>query len=315
MNRSARLLLIVFALCLGSTHAHAALSCTPTATSLVFGDVSSAVVNNQAADTTATISYTCTGASHNSTIRVCLELDYFNASNTRSMTSGGNTLNYQIYKDSARTQVWGNGTDGNVLTVDLAADNAGNASGSSTMYGRILTGQTTAPTGSYSHSMPGSSDNRLTVAQGTASPCTSITSGSKTFSLTNTATISNYCTVSATTLAFGSVANLSSVVTSTNTVSALCSSGTAYNIGLDGGTTGATDPTLRKMSFSTNQITYGIYRSSGTTQPWGSTIGTNTASGTGSGLTQNYTGFGRVPVQSQPNPGNYSDTVVVTVTY
>jgi spore coat protein U-like protein len=94
-----------------------------------------------------------------------------------------------------------------------------------------------------------------------------------------------------------------------------CTNSTPYTIALDGGTTGATDPTQRKMSKASERITCGVYRDSNRTQPWGSTQGTNTASGTGSGASQNFTAFGRVPVQTSPSPGNYADTVVTTITY
>jgi spore coat protein U-like protein len=48
---------------------------------------------------------------------------------------------------------------------------------------------------------------------------------------------------------------------------------------------------------------------------WGSTVGTNTESGTGTGSTQSLTVYGRVASQTTPNPGTYSDTIVVTVAY
>jgi spore coat protein U-like protein len=53
------------------------------------------------------------------------------------------------------------------------------------------------------------------------------------------------------------------------------------------------------MQSDANNITCGIYRSSGTTQPWRFTTGVE-ATGTGSGSTQNFTGFGVVPVQTTP---------------
>jgi spore coat protein U-like protein len=80
-------------------------------------------------------------------------------------------------------------------------------------------------------------------------------------------------------------------------------------------TSGATDPKQRKMQSGANNITYGIYRSSGTTQPWGSTTGVNAVTGTGSGSTQNFTGFGVVAVQTTPPPSTYSGTVIATMTY
>ncbi len=53
----------------------------------------------------------------------------------------------------------------------------------------------------------------------------------------------------------------------------------------------------------------------GAEQPWGNTIGTNTVAGTGDGTQTNYTVYGRVPAQTTPSAGFYSDTVVATVTY
>src|SRR5262249_50452515 len=106
-----------------------------------------------------------------------------------------------------------------------------------------------------------------------------------------------------------------SVNTGSTTLTTTCSSTTPYTIGLDGGTTNASDPTLRKMSKSSETITYGLYRDGSYTQPWGSTINTNTASGTSTGSGQKSTVFGRVPAQTTPSPGSYSDTIVITVTY
>ena len=69
------------------------------------------------------------------------------------------------------------------------------------------------------------------------------------------------------------------------------------------------------MTFSGANVTYGLYRDAARSLAWGSTIGTNTASGTGTGLTQTQTVFGRMPTQTTPKPGAYSDSVVVTVGY
>ena len=88
-----------------------------------------------------------------------------------------------------------------------------------------------------------------------------------------------------------------------------------YTVALNGGNDAATDPTLRKMSKGAEKITYGLYRDAARTQPWGSTSGTNTVAGTGSGLAQSLTVYGRVPVQATPSPGAYADTIVVTLTY
>jgi spore coat protein U-like protein len=126
------------------------------------------------------------------------------------------------------------------------------------------------------------------------------------------------CTItSASALNFGSQGTLSSNVDQTSTINVICSNTTPYNIGLDAGTgTGATVAT-RKMTSGGNNVNYTLYSDSGRTTVWGTTIGTDTVSATGDGLGagQNYTVYGRIPVQTTPPPGSYTDTITVTVTY
>jgi spore coat protein U-like protein len=64
---------------------------------------------------------------------------------TRRMTYSGNTLNYTLYRDSGRTQVWGDGT-GSTYTV---GNTGSGAAQSFTVYGRVPGGQSSAPAGGY----------------------------------------------------------------------------------------------------------------------------------------------------------------------
>ena len=292
-------------------------ACSVTSSGLAFGEVSSAILNNTTPTITGTISFTCSGFGKGNTLRVCIALDHYTGGqNYRTMTSGSDALNYNLYSDAAYTQIWGTAADGGIVTID-APMSGGNASGSATVYGKIFAGQTTAPTGSYTQFLSGDSNDLLTAASGAAagSPCTSITSNPATFDTTNTATISSNCDVSATDMLFGSVGSLSSPVSATNTITVKCISGAPYSIALGAGLSNATNPTIRKMTFGSNAVTYGIYQSPGTTQPWGWTQDTDTVSGTGTGQTQSYSGYGIVPSQNLPMPGTYSDTIVVTITY
>jgi spore coat protein U-like protein len=61
------------------------------------------------------------------------------------MTSGANLLNYNLYTTTARTTVWGNGTAG---TGVLAGTGTGIVQ-AVTVYGRVASGQTSVPAGSY----------------------------------------------------------------------------------------------------------------------------------------------------------------------
>jgi spore coat protein U-like protein len=307
-------ILVIF-LCWQTDPAKAAISCSVTASGLAFGDVTSALLANQTSSTTGTISFNCTGFTANSTATVCLSLDTYNSSNTRSMTSGSNTLNYQIYQNSSYTTRWGDRADGFVVTAFVSTNSSGAASGSATMYAQVLTGQTTLPAGSYSQSIVGGSNNELAAANGTSTPCTSITSNTKGISFTTTATISNLCNISASNLDFGSVANLSTSVAGTSSITLQCTNGDAYNVGLNAGSGGGATITNRLMTNGSYTVTYSLYQNNAHSAVWGNTIGTNTVSGTGSGGSQILTVYGLVPVQTAPAAGTYNDTVIATVTY
>jgi len=149
-------------------------------------------------------------------------------------------------------------------------------------------------------------------------PLATTTTTTFTVSITLTAT----CTItSASALNFGTTGILNTAIPQTSTINVICSSGTGYNIGLDAGTGSGATLAARKMTNSSNTVTYSLYRDAGHTQVWGTTIGTDTVSGTGDGLAagQNYTVYGLVPAQTTPPASaggtTYSDTITVTVTY
>ena len=128
-------------------------------------------------------------------------------------------------------------------------------------------------------------------------------------------TITASCTVSATALAFGSTGLIAANIDNSSSVTVTCNNSTPYNVGLDAGTgTGATVAT-RKMTSGGATVNYTLYQNAGRTTIWGTTIGTDTATGTGNGSAQVLTVYGRVPAQTTPASGSYSDTITVTVTY
>ena len=133
-------------------------------------------------------------------------------------------------------------------------------------------------------------------------------------SLTISASVVASCTVVGSSIAFG--AYTQAVVNQTGSITVQCTNGTAYNVGLDAGTgTGAT-VSNRKMSASGGgTLNYALYRDSARSSNWGSTIGTDTLTGTGTGLAQTLTVYGQIPAAQTPLAGSYSDTVTVTLTY
>ena len=147
-----------------------------------------------------------------------------------------------------------------------------------------------------------------------ASSAPVLAASTATGSLINTATVLASCTVVGSTIAFGNYT--STQVDQTGNLAVLCTNGTSYTIGLDAGASTGATTSVRKLSGSLGgTLNYALYRDSGRTSNWGSTIGTDTQAGTGNGLLQNLTVYGRIPSGQTPQSGVYSDTVTITLTY
>ena len=130
-----------------------------------------------------------------------------------------------------------------------------------------------------------------------------------------TATNAPVCSVNASTLNFGSAGVLRTVLDASSSITVTCTNAAPYTVALGGGLSGAANPAQRKMSQAGQTITYGLYQDASRAVPWGDSVGVNTVAGTGSGLAQTLTVYGRVPAQNTPPPATYSDTVVMTISY
>ncbi|MGZ5826929.1 MAG: Csu type fimbrial protein [Xanthobacteraceae bacterium] len=296
-------------------------SCNFSITNLDFGSIN--LTANTTFTTTATLSMNCTGTA-DSTVRICPNINAGSGGTTtgnpRFLLNGGQQLNYNLFQDNGYTSVWGSTLWGfagayPAPTIDLPLNSSGSGSTTRTLYGQVWAGQQTLAGGTHTSSFAGV---QVVVAYdyATAGTCTSIGSSHGTAApFTASALNSTTCSVSASNVNFGSAGVLRSALDATGQVSIVCTSLAPYTVALNGGNSAATDPAQRKMSMGGEQITYGLYRDSGRTQAWGDSDGVNTVGNTGSGLTQNLTVYGRVPAQTTPSPGTYSDTVVVTVSY
>lgn len=129
-------------------------------------------------------------------------------------------------------------------------------------------------------------------------------------------TINAECLIAApAALVYPATGVLNTAVDSSTDLDVTCTSGTAYQIGLDAGQgTGATTA-ARLMTQGAETVSYQLFRESARTLNWGDTAGTDTLGSVGTGTTQTFTVFGRVPAQPSPAPGTYNDEVTVTVTY
>jgi spore coat protein U-like protein len=106
---------------------------------------------------------------------------------------------------------------------------------------------------------------------------------------------------------------------SSSTITVRCTNTTPFNIGLSAGAGPSATVATRVMTSGSNTLNYSLYQDVGATKVWGNTVGTDTVGGTGQGMAVGNaiqkTVYGQIPYQAGTVPGNYTDTVTVTVTY
>jgi spore coat protein U-like protein len=213
---------------------------------------------------------------------------------TRKMTGPGSaTLSYQLFQNSSLTTNWGN-------TVNTNTE-SGTGSGfpqTLEIYPEAASGQNVPP-GTYTDTITISVIDLL---------------GTGTTTMLVTATVQASCLASASALSFGIYSGLTIPMTSAITVT--CTTTTTFNIGLSAGTaTGATVTTRKMTGPSSHLLSYALFRNSGHTLNWGNTVGTDTLASTGSGVATMYTVYGQVAGAQYVTPGQYTDTVIATITY
>lgn len=248
----------------------------------------------------------------------------------RRMTSGGNELQFNLYRDSAHTVVWPNVVSGvDRYEVDLQYSVpvlGGSGSGSITVYGDIISGQNTAIPGSYSNNFSTISDALMSFRAneallGTPSWPTSCSSGGTysgtgSFPFVASAIVEASCNpvFSVQNINFGTQGVLSSNIDTTAIVAPQCTNTTPYQIGLDNGQN-ASGNTRRMHNGAGNYVTYELYRDAARSQRWGDTLNSDTLADTGTGSAQAQSIYARTAPQTTPTQGSYSDTVTVTIYY
>lgn len=248
----------------------------------------------------------------------------------RQMTSEGNELQFNLYRDSAYSQIWPDSLVGSErIEVDLSYTVVllgGRGSGSVTVYGRVGPGQTGVVPGSYSNHFSGLDvqmqykANQPILLGVTPWPesCTEtgLNSGTDNFPFTATATVEAACNPSFAVedLDFGTQGLLNAAIDTTAVVAPQCTNTTPYQVGLDNGQH-AVGNTRRMHNGTGRYVEYELYRDAARTQRWGDTLNTDTLANTGTGSAQAQPIYGRVAPQITPPQGTYSDTVTVTIYY
>lgn len=297
-------------------------TCTYSISNIVFSGVD--VTLNQTFQSTGTLTISCTGNAAR-TVRVCPNIGTGAANTTawnpRQLANGANRMNFNIYQDAGYSTIWGSylwAYTPTPPTIDIPLAPSGSGSATRTLYAQINAGQQTLTALTFSSAFTTTTHSNLRYAYTTVGTCATIGSGRKggVAAFNVTAANNKTCRVTANDLNFGAVTAFSiganRDVNGSATVT--CTNGTAYRVLIGNGLTG-TGPTARKMTNGANSVTYAIYRDAARSLAWGSTSGVNSLAGTGTGLAQTITMYGRVPPQAVPPPGTYSDTVVMTVEY
>lgn len=134
------------------------------------------------------------------------------------------------------------------------------------------------------------------------------------------ATVSDNCTVSASSVAFGNVNVLSTTAaTGTGGITVKCTNGTSWSATASVGNGSGASVDTRRMthnSDSTKTLNYVLYTDAARTTLWGNGTSGTAISSVGTGSDQARTIYASVPTgQNDAALGSYSDSVTVTVTY
>lgn len=297
-----------------------ALQCSASVSAVDFGQVD--VTSHVPITSTSTLSISCQGQA-GSVVTLCPHIGAGSGGSEanglpRTLSNGAQPLDYNLYKDAARTQIWGSAYAGwsgvSPPTLQMTLNGSGAGQLHHTLWGQLEPQQKTAPVGDYTSHFAGA-ESQLVYAYGQTS-CDmmhgAITTTPASFQVR--AKVIPRCTVQATSLDFGQTGFLDTFKDATNTINVVCTTAAAYSLSLGQGLAEATSPTERFMTHQQYRLRYGLYRDAARTQPWGWEP-EDRLIGVGTGATQRYRAFGRIPAQTTPPPGSYSDTVVVTVSY
>lgn len=116
----------------------------------------------------------------------------------------------------------------------------------------------------------------------------------------------------------GVVANASTALDAMATVISSCTSGAAALITMNAGNSagsGSDDVPVRRMtSEAGDYLVYQVYSDDSRKTVWGNAVPTGVAL-TGTGLPQTLTVYGSIPSAQMVPEGDYSDQIVVTITY
>ncbi|NYH19003.1 Csu type fimbrial protein [Paraburkholderia bryophila] len=315
-------LFLLLALCalLGCLpRAASAQTCTASPSALSFGNVSPIALSVVNATGSITVQCTWPAVTLTPSVQVCLNMG---GTTPRSMTSGANQLQYNLYQDGGYSIPWGSsalGTTPISLILNKPLTDV-TASATVNFYGQVSSNQPTVPTTGNVSTVYSQLLSQTSLNYGfyllIGPTCASLTTSGGSFAFTASATVINNCLISATNIAFTSTGVLSSALSATGAVTARCTNNDAYQITLNGGSSGNVAARQMQRSGGGGAVNYQLYTDAGHTHAWGDGTGSTTvATGTGTGNPVAIQVYGLVPAQSTPMPGSYSDTITATISF
>ncbi|MFA1682859.1 Csu type fimbrial protein [Achromobacter dolens] len=316
---------------LGATVDARASSCSlgaGTTSTINFGSVNPLLATDTFADANSVV-VNCNFTALALGARLCFYMGVGNTSPStaaRALGAGALRMNYNLYTDSGHTQVWSTaGTTAPTSVLLSGPALGGNASATFSYYAKLPGGQNTVSTVgnantlySESYTTTGYVDIAIGLLASLLVNCPLAAPTQRlSIPLTVQATVQKNCTINTTNLAFPPQGLLNQAVTGNAQVTVRCTNSNAFAVALNGGSV-ANNVSARKMKHETQADTVGyqLYQDANYATVWGDGVtGGTTLNRTGTGANQVFTVYGRVPAQTTPRPGNYKDTVLVTITF
>jgi len=213
-------------------------------------------------------------------------------------SSDGATLGYQLFNDAPYTANWGNDPGSNWVTgIGTGNDD------SATIYAQIPGAE------AFFSNSNGTNFGDMV----TATLSGNFTTDTRTVQIT-LQQVSPGCGIAANPMNFGTY--VGAILNAETTIQVACTGNTSFNVGLNAGAgSGATIATRRMTGPAGTPLNYKLFSNSGRTVNWGNTAGSDTVAGTGNNAVQNLTVYGQIPAGQSVETGNYTDTIIATLTY
>lgn len=323
-----KILLLLALLILFPTLSRAA--CTLPSSTASFGSVTTFVVNTTASATSTNANVNCGAGSSVSLLgnnQITFQLTGATTTSgtrgtlKRSGDTGTDNIPLQLCIDSAcatELTIGGSAYVFNQAVLLNLAGLLGSLNFAIPVYLRTVPGQTVAA-GTYTVTLNMAVTYRVCTGLSLLGLCLTEQTGSGVIPITVTLNVTNDCTtITAPNISFGSAPLVGSFSAVSQTINVVCSKGSAYTVGLSNGSYAS--GTQRQMASGTNRLSYEIYKGTSSNR-WGPTgtdrySSANSTSVSTDGLTRGFNYTARIlTTQNTPPAGNYTDSVVVDVSF